>query len=362
MEKVKLKNKTKNLTVAFFTMILLLALLAPSSAFALPAYTNATSNSSSTVYCLPNTSSMVIGSIGIETVKVYWQESGYYYIEYVVSGGGYSGYKRGYVPTSKINVSGIDSNRYIPWTSNTASNQTVYNRAITTSLVIGQVYSTDTITVLEEDGSWYFIQYPITGGYKRGYLPKSTVYSMNGPSWNYYDYSHGSYTSKTGYSMRTNYSNWFTTTVNFNLDSYNVTNILDYNNGGDNPGDKADGLDCYLTLDQSAIGQNPDDLEISASSIVSNLPDPKYDLESDDADPDLEESEVVALGSVSATSYYMRTAWNDSRDGGSTDGGTIQAQFAMSHQTVPIIGDYNNVIQSDVIQAFINYGDNLGQP
>lgn len=174
MGKMKVKNKTK-LVAVFLTVMLFLSLLAPTAAFALSAYTNASSNSSSTVYCLPNTSSMVIGSIGIETVKVYWQESGYYYIEYVVSGGGYSGYKRGYVPTSKINVSGIGDISYASWNSNTYSNQTVYNRPITSSLVIGTVFNSDTTTILQEDGSWYYVQYPITGGYKRGYIPKSSM-------------------------------------------------------------------------------------------------------------------------------------------------------------------------------------------
>lgn len=137
-------------------------------------YTSTSSNSSSTVIVRPVSGSMSVGSIGVESVKVFWQENGYYYIEYTVSG--YGGFKRGYVPTSKINVSGIGNNPYPAWNSNTSQNYTVYNRTTTVSYTIGTVYSTDSITVYAEEGDWYYIQYPVSGGYKRGYVPKSIVY------------------------------------------------------------------------------------------------------------------------------------------------------------------------------------------
>lgn len=177
-------------------------------------------------------------------------------------------------------------------------------------------------------------------------------------SWSYSDYSHGSYVPKTGSHNSLFYDTYFTTTVYFAFDNYNVSNILDYNNGGNNPGTNCDNKNAYLTLDQTAVPDNPLDLEISATSIRSDLPDPKYDLESDFG-VDNEESEVVALGAVSATNYYMRTTWNDYRDGGTDDSGKIQAQFAMSTKG---LSDYNNCVQSDVVQSTINYGDNLGQP
>jgi len=200
----------------------------------------------------------------------------------------------------------------------------------------------------------------------RKILKKSIVLAMGmllyfagiAQAWSYSDYSHGSYVPKTGASSRINYSNWFTTSVGFTFDSYNVGKILDYNNGGDNPGTVADGYNAYVTLDQTAKPENTLDLEISASSIVSDLPDPKYDIEINYVGVDADESEVVALGSVSATSYFMRTAWNDYRDGGSSDGGQIQSQFAMS---VKGLSDYNNIVQSDVIQDISYYGDYLGQ-
>lgn len=193
------------------------------------------------------------------------------------------------------------------------------------------------------------------------FLALGMVLSFSGiaQAWSYSDYSHGSYVPKSGSSSRVNYSNWFTTSVGFSLDSYNVSNILDYNNGGDNPGTVADNKYCFLTLDQTAIPENSLDLEIDASSIVSDLPDPKFDLEINYIGVDHDESEVVALGAVSERSYFMRTAWNDYRDGGSSDGGQINAQFAMSEHG---LFDYNNVVQSDVVQNITYYGDNLGQP
>ena len=141
-----------------------------------------------TVYNGPTTSAMVIGSIGIETVSVYWQGDGYYYIEYTVTSGAYGGYKRGYVPVGNINVSGIGTCGYAAWHSRTTSNQTVYNRPTTNSMTIGTVYSTDDTVVLDEDSGWYFILYPAsTGwGYKTGYVPKNTMLVVddyyNGPS------------------------------------------------------------------------------------------------------------------------------------------------------------------------------------
>lgn len=166
----------KALSLLSVLILLLVTFASGVTAYALPTPTNATSVASSTVYCLPdNTSSMTIGSIGIETVSVYWAEGNSYYIQYTVNSGAYSGYKRGYVPKSVISVSGIGGINYASFPAHTSSNQTVYNRSTTSSMTIGTVFSSDNITVLQEDGSWYYIQYPVSGGYKRGYVPKSTV-------------------------------------------------------------------------------------------------------------------------------------------------------------------------------------------
>lgn len=169
---------TKRLISISLALSIFMSIFAASafSAFALPAYKSGKSTSSTDVYCLPdNTSSMKIGSIGVESVKVYWAEGNSYYIEYTVSNGSYSGYKRGYVPKSKISVSGVGGIGYTSRKDHTNSNTKVYNRSNTSSLPIGTVYSTDTLTILQEDGNWYYIQYPVSGGYKRGYILKSAV-------------------------------------------------------------------------------------------------------------------------------------------------------------------------------------------
>lgn len=188
--------------------------------------------------------------------------------------------------------------------------------------------------------------------------------SYPGPTktWSYSNYNHGSYVPKTGSMKSTFYDDSsgtrFTTVVNCTLDSTNVSNILDYNNGGDNPGTVADNKKCYLTLDISSISDSTDD-KVEATSMASALPDPKYDLEDDNFDGDNEESEVVALGTVKAQSYNTTTYWNDFRTGYSGDSGTINAQFAMSAKGV---SDYNTVVQSDVVQASFAFGDNPGRP
>ena len=163
-----------------FSIILSLFTVLSISVGALPSYKTGTT-SSSNVYCLPdNTSSMLIGSVGSESVKVYWAEGNSYYIEYVVNSGAYSGYKRGYIPKTKVSVSGVGSIGYTARNAKTTANTKVYNRSTTSSLSIGTIYSTDTIKIMQEDGSWYYIQYPISGGYKRGYIPKTAGASSGG--------------------------------------------------------------------------------------------------------------------------------------------------------------------------------------
>lgn len=155
---------------------------------ALPTPKTGTSSGSVDVYCLPdNTSSMRIGSIGAESVSVYWGEGNSYYIQYTVSSGANSGYKRGYVPKSAITVSGtVGGINYTSRQAHTVSNTAVYNRSNTSSLSIGTVYSTDTITILQEDGNWYYIQYPTSSVAKRGYIPKSAVSTGTTVTWDTY--------------------------------------------------------------------------------------------------------------------------------------------------------------------------------
>jgi hypothetical protein len=59
---------------------------------------------------------------------------------------------------------------------------------------------------------------------------------------------------------------------------------------------------------------------MSAYSVSSTLPNPKTDIENNDLFGNRnEESEVVALGSVSVGTYNMVTYWYDYRSGGPTD-------------------------------------------
>lgn len=180
-------------------------------------------------------------------------------------------------------------------------------------------------------------------------------------AWSYSDYSRDSYVPKSGSGIPSMiYSGGsydLATWISFQFDSTNVTSILDYNNGGDNPGTACDNDNAYLTLDQTA---DPDsvDLEIDADSVTTNLPNPVINIEDNSFFGDDDESEVTALGTVnSTTTYYMETRWNDYRDGDSGDSGIVQAQFAMSTQG---FSDYNNCTQSTAVQHTFVYGDNLG--
>ncbi len=175
-------------------------------------------------------------------------------------------------------------------------------------------------------------------------------------SWSYSNYNYGTYVPKKGTFTEEIISDQYTCKTTFAFDSSNVSNIKDYNDGGDNPGTSCDKAKAYVTIDQSAL---PDswDLEIDAVSITSTLPNPKYDLEDNNFFGENDESEVVALGTVSAKSYAVRTYWDDNRDGDSRDSGKIQVQFAISKKG---IFDYNNCIQSGAVQIGNSYDDDLG--
>lgn len=189
-------------------------------------------------------------------------------------------------------------------------------------------------------------------------------------SWKYTEYSNGSYVPPTGFFLDSTEDPYpgayYTSRIDFRLDAGNVSSILDYNGGGENPGPDCDKVKAYLTLDQTAV---PDrwDLEISATSIdfiFSDLPKPKFDVESDfPSDPDNEESEVVAEGTVEAREYFMTTYWEDYRDGDARDGGEIRGQFAMSCKGLRCLSrsDYNPCTQSfPGVEITNKYGNKRG--
>ncbi len=186
--KIKILSNSKR-SLSFILILAMLFILTAGivptiGVAALPTHKNGTMTSARTVYCLPSSqgNGMSIGSVSSgEAVKVYWQEGTDYYIEYTVSSGSYSGYKRGYVPVSSVSVSGVGSIGYTSFSSKVTSTQTVYNRSNTSSLQIGSVYASDTFTILQEDALWYYIQYPLDGGgYKRGYIEREDIIQPRG--------------------------------------------------------------------------------------------------------------------------------------------------------------------------------------
>lgn len=183
--------------------------------------------------------------------------------------------------------------------------------------------------------------------------PGTTVY------WNYSNYDNGSYVPKSG-RMESYFGSdrYFSTTVFFQFDTTNVNSILDYNNGGDNPGASCDNVNAYVGLDVTSVADSQIEA-VNAYSISTNLPDPKTDLENDNPEVDTfnEESEVVALGRVEAgVNYSMATYWNDYRNGDSGDSSTIQAQFNMSNKPW-WSADYNNCYTAGSVQASLRLGD-----
>ncbi|MEY3784086.1 MAG: hypothetical protein RLZZ230_408 [Candidatus Parcubacteria bacterium] len=181
-------------------------------------------------------------------------------------------------------------------------------------------------------------------------------------SWSYSNYDQGTYVPLKGSFAEGLMSGGpsgtiYTTNVRFTFNTKNVASIIEYNKGiGAHP--DCNGELSYLTVDMSAV---PDayDLELDAYLVKSNLPNPKFDIETDPpSDFDHEESETVVLGTVSSgKSYYMTTYWADERDGGTGDGGLLQVQFGMSQKG---FSDYNTCINSKDPQIVNRYGRSLG--
>ncbi|MBQ7976969.1 MAG: hypothetical protein IJ300_14890 [Clostridia bacterium] len=188
-------------------------------------------------------------------------------------------------------------------------------------------------------------------------------------TWNYSTYEHGSYVPQIGWAQPTFYNtdgdaqNYAKTYCEFTLDNNNVSNILQYNAGTHS----ADSKNLFLTLDISSVRKSSTD-KMDAYAISTSLPNPKSDLENDDLLGNRnEESEVVALGTVEATTYNMSVMWYDYREGETNDNGQWEVQFNMSGQYIgkgnlwiKTNGDYNNVWTSDVVQATMVYGKNGG--
>lgn len=206
-------------------------------------------------------------------------------------------------------------------------------------------------------------------------LPASAVTSSTGAlkSWNYgTSTTYGTYVPYTGNAQATFYDtdgngqNYAKTYCSFTLNSSNVSSIKSYNNGTNSA---EEGLNLYLTLDITNVPSTTNGYDqMDAYAISTSLPNPKSDLENDDVFGSRnEESEVTALGTVSAKTYSMSVMWYDYRNGDTNDNGKWQCQFCMSGQYVNVLGawvpsngDYNTVRQSSAIQATLTYSKNGG--
>lgn len=169
--------------------------------------------------------------------------------------------------------------------------------------------------------------------------------------WSYSNYTYGSYVPLSGTFRESISHGWYYTQVDFSFTATNVNSILDYNNGGDNPGTACDGSAAYVTLDVTDVPISDPELEgLNALYTYSNLPNPKFDVEDDwGTGPENEESEVVALGTVQAgVGYYFDTTWEDLRTGQAGHSGNIQVQFAMSNSGFL---DYNNCTTAGAVQV-----------
>lgn len=191
-------------------------------------------------------------------------------------------------------------------------------------------------------------------------------------SWSYSNLNHGAYVPKSGTMTVKTYTNdsgkkRISTVVSMTFSSTNAARIKLYNSGSTSTSVHADcrGKKTYLTCDVSSKKSSTFEC-VHATSVTSNLPNPKYDLENDNpmsgsgtvGDAYNEESETVALGVISAKKYSMTTYWNDQRSRLTSGSGRFLCQFGMSKKG---LSDYNTVITSDVIQASVSYSGKVGE-
>lgn len=215
-----------------------------------------------------------------------------------------------------------------------------------------------TVNVFGAEGAVYYL----SGS------PKSYDFEVktmgNTTSWNNSEYE-ASFIPKTGYIKPSFYrypdQKMAETYCEFSLDNYNVTNILKYNIGQH----EEDTKNLFFTIDIRNLPNSNDD-KMHAVAFSTSLPNPKCDLENDDdaeVDERNEEAEIVALGEVEDTSYYMYAYWYDYREGNSNDDGKWQVEFVMSGQYIgngnlwfPSFGDYNTIRRKTGGEKFSSYG------
>lgn len=173
--------------------------------------------------------------------------------------------------------------------------------------------------------------------------------------WGYSDYSNGSYVPKSGTFSESFSSGYLAARIDFGFDSHNASSIDDYI-AGDSPSTNCDGSTAYVSIDHTA---DPDswDLEIDAVGISTNLPNPKKDLDGGFW-AEAHEAEVTAQTSVATnSSYYMKSYWDDFRDGDADDSGDMHVQFGMAKWG---LSEYNDCINANGPQVINSYGDNHG--
>jgi hypothetical protein len=153
------------------------------------------------------------------------------------------------------------------------------------------------------------------------------------------------------------------TYLSFTLSSVNVTAIKAFNNGTSTHKASWKGKVAYFGMDITNVPSNEDygyDM-MDAYSISTDLPNPVIDIENDDwFGSRNEEAEVVALGTVTNTSYYMSVLWDDYRTGANDDNGKWVINSQMSELGV---SDYNVLQPSSDGSAWCQektYGKNSG--
>ncbi len=186
-----MKRLLKNAMLMFFTLALLCAMcpVAPSAASTRKCYTIASGNTP--VY--GNTGlTRKIGTIyGSDQITVNTVKSAYTHVTYPISGGRT---KSGYIRTSAI-LLGTGGNSY-----KARAKMTTYKRPGGASY--GYVSSGDTVTVLGASGSYTQVKYPVSGGYKYGFITTANannyVYGSSGGGVSYSSVANGTYVLYSG--------------------------------------------------------------------------------------------------------------------------------------------------------------------
>ena len=138
--------------------------------------------------------------------------------------------------------------------------------------------------------------------------------------------------------------------VDFTLNSANVTYIVNQNTT----------KSLYFGMQVRSVRDSGSVQRMDAYQVISSLPNPYYDLETNTGEGGhRNEAEAIALGTVTAKTYWMNVYWNDYRQSTVKCSGGFKVTAEMSKKS--IFGEYNAHEYTQITEVATYYGNNPGK-